>query len=435
MQDWTRKYIGQSNLVCLPESTHQVAKILSYCNENSISVVPQGGNTGLVGGGVPIQHEIILSTKLMDNITSFDSVSGILTCQAGCILQNLDSWLRDRGFIMPLDLGAKGSCQIGGNVATNAGGLRLLRYGSLRGNILSLEVVLPNGSILDLGKPLRKDNTGYDLKQLFIGSEGTLGVITSVSILTPQKPNSVNVAILALKSFENVQKVFIKAKKEVGEILSAFEFFDHHCFDLVQKHRPDIKNPFNQELSCKFYVLLETSGSFEDHDREKLENFLESALNHEMVLTGAVAQDDTQTSAFWSIREYIPEACAKEGNVHKYDVSLPVNAIYDLVINVNQHIKSAGGENFIGVGFGHLGDGNLHLNVISRQDDLKQIIEPYIYEAVQRLNGSISAEHGIGQMKSKYLQYAHKNETIELMKAMKNVFDPNGILNPNKMLP
>ena len=255
-QDWMKKYKGNSKLVLRPKTTEQVSKIMQYCNQNKIAVCPQGGNTGLVGGSVPVNDEVILSTQLMNEITSFDSVSGILNVQAGCVLETLDNWLRERNFMMPLDLGAKGTCQIGGNVATNAGGLRLLRYGSLHGTILSLQVVLANGKILEMGKPLRKDNTGYDLKQLFIGSEGTLGIITGVSILAAPAPKATNVAVLGIDSFEQLQKAFILAKQNLGEIMSAFEFFDRSSLDLVVKHIDHMREPF--ETQSPFYVLIET---------------------------------------------------------------------------------------------------------------------------------------------------------------------------------
>ena len=254
--DWMKKYNGHSKVVLRPKAAEQVSKIMEYCNANKIAVVPQGGNTGLVGGSVPVEDEVILSTQLMNQIISFDRVSGILNVQSGCVLETLDNWLRERGYMMPLDLGAKGTCQIGGNVATNAGGLRLLRYGSLHGTILSLQVVLANGKILEMGKPLRKDNTGYDLKQLFVGSEGTLGIITGVSILAAPAPKATNVAVLGVDSFEQLQKAFIIAKENLGEIMSAFEFFDRSSLDLVVKHIDQAREPF--ETQSPFYVLIET---------------------------------------------------------------------------------------------------------------------------------------------------------------------------------
>jgi len=228
-QDWMTKYSGNATVVLKPKTTKEVSEIVAYCVKNKIALVPQGGNTGLVGGSVPLYDEVIVNLAGLDKIRSFDEVSGILEADAGCILQTLDEHLHTKGHIMPLDLGAKGSCQIGGNVATNAGGLRLLRYGSLHGTVLGLEVVLPDekGTVLSVGmNGLRKDNTGYDLKQLFIGSEGTLGLFTGVSIITPKRSSSTNVALLAVPTFTLVQEVFKKTRTQLGEILSAFEFCD-----------------------------------------------------------------------------------------------------------------------------------------------------------------------------------------------------------------
>lgn len=264
--DWMNKYKGQSKLVLKPKTTAEVAAILKYCNEKKLAIVPQGGNTGLVGGGVPIFDEIVLSTANLKTIRSFDDVSGVLVCDAGCILEELDNYLAKKGYMMPLDLGAKGSCHIGGNVATNAGGLRLLRYGSLHGSVLGIEAVLPDGTIMDNLSTLRKDNTGYDLKQLFIGSEGTIGIITGISILTPKRPNAINVALLGLESYDKVRECFQKSRKGLSEILSAFEFWDEHAFDLVRAHSSSERSS-PLETEHPFYVLIETQGSNSEHDQ------------------------------------------------------------------------------------------------------------------------------------------------------------------------
>ncbi|KAJ2340718.1 D-lactate ferricytochrome c oxidoreductase, partial [Coemansia sp. RSA 2618] len=244
--DWLNKYRGESQLVLRPKTTKEVSDILKYCNANRIAVVPQGGNTGLVGGSVAVHDEVVLSLRNLNQVRSYDDVSGILVCDAGCVLEELDNYVGERGHAMPLDLGAKGSCHIGGNVATNAGGIRFLRYGSLHGSVLGLEVVLPDGTVLDGLSTLRKDNTGYDLKQLFIGSEGTLGVITGVSVVTPRRPTAVNVAVLGVPSYANVQQAFKLARQRCGEVLSAYEFWDASCMGAVLKHQA-LRNPLSSD--------------------------------------------------------------------------------------------------------------------------------------------------------------------------------------------
>jgi FAD/FMN-containing dehydrogenase len=263
--DWMRKYRGQSKLVLKPGTTEEVSKILKYCNENMLAVVPQGGNTGLVGGSVPVFDEIVINLQRLDKIRSFDEVSGILVADAGVILEVADNFLAEKKHIFPLDLGAKGSCQIGGNVATNAGGLRLLRYGSLHGNVLGIEAVLPDGTVIDDLLTLRKNNTGYDLKQLFIGGEGTIGIITAISILCPQRSPAVNVAYFGLESYDHAQKAFRAAKNHLSEILSAFEMMDGRTQKLL---RTAAGKKLPLEGDHPFYCLIETSGSNTDHDSE-----------------------------------------------------------------------------------------------------------------------------------------------------------------------
>lgn len=428
--DWMRKYRGHTKLVVKPGSTEEVSKILKYCNDKMLAVVPQGGNSGLVGGSVPVFDEIVVNTSRMNNIRLFDEVSGTLVVDAGCILEVVDHFLAEKNHIFPLDLGAKGSCQIGGNVATNAGGLRLLRYGSLHGNVLGIEAVLPDGTIVDDLSRLRKNNTGYDIKQLFIGGEGTIGIITAVSILCPQRSKAVNVAFFGLESFEKVQEAFRDAKGQLSEILSAFELMDGQSQDLVhtvtKKKRP-------LEGRHPFYCLIETSGSNTEHDSEKLEHFLEHVMAEEIVSDGVLAQDETQIQALWSWREGIAESLGHWGGVYKYDVSIPIQELYKLVEDTRERLSSAG---LIGddkkhpvvevVGFGHMGDSNLHLNVVTRRFDkeVEKLLEPFVYEWISTRNGSISAEHGLGIAKRPHIGYSRSETMIKLMKQVKGLFDP-----------
>ena len=428
--DWMRKYRGHTKFVVKPGSTKDVSQILRYCNDNMLAVVPQGGNTGLVGGSVPVFDEIVINLSRMNQIRSFDEVSGILVADAGVILEVADNFLAEKKHIFPLDLGAKGSCQIGGNVATNAGGLRLLRYGSLHGNVLGIEAVLPNGTIVDDLSKLRKNNTGYDIKQLFIGGEGTIGIITGISIQCAQRSQATNVAYFGLESFEKVQTAFREAKGQLSEILSAFELMDGHSQRLVNK-ASGRKMPL--EGDHPFYCLVETSGSNSDHDNEKLEKFLDNVMGQEIVSDGVVAQDQTQVNDLWSCREGIPECLGHWGGVYKYDLSIPIAELYDLVEETREKLTSAG---LVGddeqhpvvdvVGYGHMGDSNLHLNVPIRSYDKKveKELEPFVYEWVSKRNGSISAEHGLGIAKKHFIQYSRSPTMIELMKQIKHLYDP-----------
>ncbi|GAA6001940.1 hypothetical protein JCM10207_002389 [Rhodosporidiobolus poonsookiae] len=449
--DWMDKYKGNSPVLLKPKTTDEVSKILAYCYKKRIAVVPQGGNTGLVGGGVPVYDELILSTEGLNKIRDFDDVSGIITADAGAILEVMSNFLAPKGYMMPLDLGAKGSCHIGGNVSTNAGGLRLLRYGSLHGTVLGIEAVLPdeNGTVLSINMPgdgkagaLRKDNTGYDLKQLFIGAEGTLGVVTGVSILTPRLPAAVNVAVLCVPNFASVQTVFKETRARLGEILSAFEFWDQEGHDLVL-HHTGAKSPFESEPEGgkAFYVLVETSGSNKDHDDEKLGALLEHLLESETISDGVLAQDETQLQSLWSLRESLPEAAGKFGRVYKYDVSVPVPRMYEIVEEARENLGKAGliedGSIKTIVGYGHIGDSNLHLNIVASKWDKKveKAIEPWIYEATASRNGSISAEHGLGIMKAPYVGYSKSDPAIAVMQQIRRMFDKRGILSPHKYLP
>ncbi|ERL93202.1 hypothetical protein D910_10499 [Dendroctonus ponderosae] len=288
--DWIKNVRGYSRCVLKPETTEEVAKILAFCNNNRIAVCPQGGNTGLVGGSVPVFDEIVLCTSQMNTIYSINDTSGVLVCQAGCILENLDKALEEHGLMMPLDLGAKGSCHIGGNLSTNAGGLRLLRYGNLHGTVLGLEAVKADGEIIDLLSTLKKDNTGFHLKHLFIGSEGALGVVTKVAIQCPAKPKATNLAFLGLESFSHILKVLKKAKGDLGEILASCEMIDQSTLDVCTCNLK-LKSPLAE---FPFYMLIETHGSSDAHDQEKLNLFLEDVMLSKLILDGIVTNEPSK---------------------------------------------------------------------------------------------------------------------------------------------
>lgn len=300
---------------------------------------------------MPLYDEIVLSLSRMKSILHFDDVSGIVTVESGIVLEELGKWLEERGFIVPLDLGSKGSCQIGGNVSTNAGGLRLIRYGSLHGNVVGLEVVCANGQVVDLQSTLRKDNTGYDLKQLFIGAEGTLGVVTKVALITPRKPLATNVGFIGLNDFNAVLECAQRARVQLSDILSAVEFLDRQSLDLVLQHIPGTREPFAKAYS--FYMLIETSGTNNDHDLEKLQAFLEEETEKGAIIDGAVAQDMSQQKAFWVMREQIAESLGKHGKVYKYDISVPLKSFYQVVEQMRKRLASHPEAGV--VGYGHLG--------------------------------------------------------------------------------
>eukprot|EP00667_Euglena_gracilis_P009990 EG_transcript_10161 len=433
--DWLNQWHGSAQVALRPSSTEQVSAILKYCNNRRLAVCPQGGNTGLVGGSIPVHDEVVLSLERLRQITKFDEVSGVLVCGAGCILEALDNFLAEKGFMMPLDLGAKGSCQIGGNVSTNAGGLRYLRYGSLHQNVLGLKAVLADGTVVDQMNELRKDNTGYDLKQLFIGSEGTLGIITELCINVPVKPNSTSVALLACPTFVAVQETFVAAKRHLAEVLSAVEFMDARS---VQSLLEVTGAAFPISTDHPFYMVIETQGSNAEHDQTKLHGFLEAVMAQGCVADGTVAQSGTEARALWELREGVSPAMSKKGYTYKYDLSLPVGKMYDIVEAMRQRLVTKGRQDALVHGFGHLGDGNIHMNIVSptgQDPELGDLIEPFVYEWTRDQNGSVSAEHGIGQMKRKVLHMSKRPSCLELMKQVKTLLDPNGILNPYKVLP
>lgn len=467
--DWTGHYRGFSSIVVRPESTKEVSRILSYCHKRRIGVVPQGGNTGLVGGSVGIGVEVILSLEKMNNIEHYDDNGNnidkddgsVIRADAGCILQDLQDYATEIGSLIPVDLGAKGSCQIGGNISTNAGGVYYYRYGSLHANVLGIEVVTPCGDILNLGyDPVShlKDNTGYDLKHLFIGGEGTLGVVTKVSLRCPPLPTSVGAIWLTCTSLRDVVQVLTLARtKHLNEIVAAFEFMDRDVLELVRATHPLIRLPLdngNAALATSdniiepYSILVETHGSNHNHDQEKLESFLECIMEKGLVVNGVMAQNLGQIEDFWKIRELCNPATAATGYVYKYDISLAASDfdsfIQDIKIRLlnvlHKRQNASSNDNLLCVNWGHIIDGNLHCNIVSpnsfeRENDLLEYIDEGIFEEVAKRNGSISAEHGLGQYKNKYMSRIKNTSTLQTMHNIKKLFDPHGIMNPGKYLP
>ncbi len=391
-----------------------------------MGVVPQGGNTGLVAGSVPTRgDEVVLSLRRL-NRAHCDEVSGTMFCQAGAILDDCNRVAKAHGLMMPIDLGSSGSCTIGGNLASNAGGVRVVRYGSLRANLVGLEVVLADGTVLDSLGTVRKDNTGYDLKQLFVGSEGTLGVITEAALAAPALPSSVHVALLTCNSYEQVVRTLEDARRELGEILSAAECWDEQCSRFVEEQFPDFAK-FGP-AGAKFSLLVETHGSNDGHDMEKMSRFVENRQ-------GYLAMSQEQGDSMWAIRESITLALKqKKGVTYKFDVSLPVH----LLEQATQAVKLALSEHreCQVLQYGHICEGGLHLNVWCPSGDeaIKQAAQDAIYGFCKENRGSISAEHGIGTQKIDPLVRYKQPEQLDVMRTLKTSLDPNNILNPGKVV-
>ena len=482
-EDWMKKYRGRSKVLLLPSTTGEVSRVLARCNARGLAVVPQGGNTGLVGGGVPVHDEVVVNLRNMRSVVSVDRSAGVVVTEAGVVLEDLESAANARGLTVPLDLGAKGKCQIGGNVSTNAGGLRLVRYGSLRGTVLGLEVVLADGRVLDLLRTLRKDNTGYDLKQLFIGAEGTLGVITKIALVAPPRPIATNVAFAGAPSFDAAVAAMRLAKQSLGGALSAFEFLDRASLELVLRELTGTKDPLPHAKS-PFYVVVEvaeteTGGGHTKNEqknqpellvlgkktkqkraalakaRRRLAAFANDAKRRGFVTAFVVGANAKHASALWNLRERISLALKRAGATYKYDLSLPTETMYDVVEALRARVlrakrkeesdeKKTDSSAFFDydtvsvMGYGHLGDGNLHLNVSSPggyHAALLSLVEPFVYEWTAAAKGSVSAEHGVGAMKRDQLEYSKPSEAIEIMRGVKAMLDPKGILNPYKVLP
>ncbi|XP_025193263.1 D-2-hydroxyglutarate dehydrogenase, mitochondrial-like [Melanaphis sacchari] len=430
--DYMKHTLGNSGLVLRPKTAKDVSDILKYCNDRRIAVCPQAGNTGISSGSVALFDEVVLSTERMNSIINFDPVSGVLVCEAGCVLESLMKHVEGHGYMMPLDLGSKGSCQIGGNVSTNAGGIRVIRYGTLQGCVLGLEAVTADGTILNCLNTMRKDNTGYHLKHLFIGSEGTLGIITKVAIMCPNLPKHVNVAFIGLDSYDKVLELFSIARAEFGETLSSFELIDNTAMTSVEN---------KLHLSCPitnvhpFYILIELASS-QPTVGKHMENILEKVLNDSIISDATTTDQISTIQKIWKVRETIIEALLKIGYVYSFDISLPLNRFYEIVELTREKLKGIEDVKTV-CGFGHIGDGNLHLNVVtSRYDEeLTRIIEPFVYEWTSKHRGSVSAEHGIGLSKTKYLEHTKSRSAVDLMRSLKNTMDPKCILNPYKVIP
>jgi FAD/FMN-containing dehydrogenase len=433
-------YHGATRLVVRPASTEEVAAVVRICAAARLPIVPQGGNTGLCGGGVPPEDggNIVLALGRMNRVREIDPDNFTMTAEAGCILADLQAKAAEADRLFPLSLGAEGSCQIGGNLATNAGGIAVLRYGNMRELTLGLEVVLPDGQVWDGLRGLRKDNTGYDLKQLFIGGEGTLGIITAATVKLFPKPREVETAFLGLARVEDAMRLFSKARAATGDQLTAFELIPRAGLDLALAHLSGIVDPLADRLP--WYVLLEMSSSQSDSGiRALLERLLAEALEEGLVADGVIAQSGAQAKELWRIREGIVEAQLYSGSI-KHDVSVPVSRVADFVIRASQAV-AARLPAIRPIAFGHVGDGNIHFNLTQPEGYDKsaylarwQEFNDLVHGIVRELQGSISAEHGVGRLKVEEIAHYKSPIEIELMRRVKRALDPDNIMNPGKVV-
>jgi FAD/FMN-containing dehydrogenase len=428
---------GRSPLVLRPGSTAEVSAICKLAFEHRIALVPQGGNTGLVGGQTPLNGEVVVSTRRLDKIRDIDTASNTMTCESGVVLQIAQQKASEMDRLFPLSLGAEGSCTIGGNLSTNAGGTAALAYGVAREMALGLEVVLADGRVLNDLSKLKKDNTGYDLHNLFIGAEGTLGIITAATLKLFPKPRAVETAFIGLKSPAQALKLLSISRNEAAGSLTSFELLADIAVDFSIRHGIDIRDPLDSKHP--WYVLMELS-SPRDDARATLESILAQGLEDGIVDDAVIAANLSQRSAFWKLRDEMSAAQKPEGGSIKHDISVPVAAVPDFIAEANAAVvKLIPGAR--PVPFGHLGDGNIHYNVSqpvggNAADFLGQwhAVSAVVFEVVLRMGGSISAEHGIGVLKRDELPDVKDKVAIELMRGIKAMLDPLGIMNPGKVL-
>lgn len=438
--DWRKRFRGKALAVVRPGSTEEVAAVVRSCARAGISMVPQGGNTGLVGGGVPDDsgRQVVIHLGRMQRIRGVDSANLTVTVEAGCILQTLQEYVRHHDLLFPLSLAAEGSCTLGGNLATNAGGTQVLRYGNARELCLGLEVVTAQGHIWNGLSGLRKDNTGYDLRNLFIGSEGTLGIITAATLKLFPQPGAVTTAMASCGSLEQAVQLLDAARKLLDAGLTGFEVMSSFSLQLVAKHFPQLKQPLSV---AAWMVLLEYIAADPTQARQGLESLLTMALDNGWILDATVAESLAQSHNLWHLRESIPLAQAEEGLNIKNDIAVPVSAIPSFVAHTDANLRVT----FPGVRlvtFGHLGDGNLHYNVQAPEGippadfliEYEHQINTLVYDAVQSYGGSISAEHGIGVLKRHELAARKSPVALGMMHAIKHALDPEQLMNPGRML-
>lgn len=430
-------WLSTENLSCKalarPKDTHELSEILKICNEHGQTVVPHGGLTGVSRGEKTGSEDIAISLERMNAIEEINLQNKTVTVQAGVILQDLQNAVAEKGFLFPLDLGSKGSCMIGGNISTNAGGLQALRYGVTRQLVLGLEVVLADGTIINSMNKMLKNNAGYDLKHLFIGSEGTLGIVTRAVLKLEDAPKSRNTAMVALNSFDHAVQFLNRSKRELNSTLTTFEIFWNDYYRLMTTPPSEYKPPLDQKYP--FYVLIEAMGLNEESDEERFNGYLETCLSDELIEDASLATSHQEFTNLWGIREKVDLIFQIHKPVFLFDVSLPVSEMETYITTIEKQYRTEWDEVHFYT-YGHMGDGNLHMYICCGEDDHKtrHRVEEIAFEPLRAIGGSITAEHGLGLEKKDWVHYCRTTEELALMRTLKNALDPKGILNRGKVI-
>jgi FAD/FMN-containing dehydrogenase len=439
--DWRGQYHGKAAAVVKPASTEEVARVVELLAAERVAMVPQGGNTSLCGASVPDAsgEQVVINLSRMNRVRAVDTDNNTMTVEAGCVLASLQQEADRHGRLFPLSLGAEGSCEIGGNLSTNAGGTAVLRYGNTRELVLGLEVVLPDGRVWNGLRGLRKDNTGYDLKHLFVGAEGTLGIVTAAVLKLFPRPRSRATAFAAVESPAAAVALLGKLRESCGERITGYELIARVCVDLVLAHMPGSRDPLAERHP--WYVLVELSDSAEGEGVKRLlQESLEEAAGEGLVRDAALAASEAQRAALWKLREDISEAQKQDGPSIKHDVSVPVSRVPEFIAEADAALA----ERFPGiriVAFGHVGDGNIHYNCGKAERQAAEAffgeapeVNHVVYDIVTSLGGSISAEHGLGALKREEIRRYKDALELELMARIKSALDPHGLMNPGKVL-
>lgn len=433
-KDWTKHFAPAPVAIVFPKTTEQVQAIVRWANQHKVALVPSGGRTGLSAGAVAANGEVVVSFDNMNQILAFNDMDRTVVCQPGVATQQLQMFAEDKGLYYPVDFASAGSSQIGGNIGTNAGGIKVIRYGMTRNWVAGMKVVTGKGDLLELNKDLIKNATGYDLRQLFIGAEGTLGFVVEATMRLDRAPKNLTALVLGAADFDSIMPVLHAFQNTLD--LTAFEFFSDKALAKVLA-RGDVPAPF--ETDCAFYALLEFE-AISDEIAERALTTFEHCVEQGWVLDGVMSQSEQQLENLWKLREYISETIA-HWTPYKNDISVTIGQVPAFLSDIDQ-IVAKNYPDFEVVWFGHIGDGNLHLNIL-KPDNLSKdeffaqcaVVNQWVFETVQKYNGSISAEHGVGMTKRDYLHYSRSVEEIAYMQAVKAIFDPNGIMNPGKIFP